>query len=158
MNQPEEIMHGLEVGAAELAREIARLPEEAALWRPGEGEWSQHEALTHIWIAEHYVFLPRITAMAQQDNPFLPVVDETALQRSEWRAEQPRAELLAAFQADRQAELALLAASDWDRPGVHETNGPISIGWVAAYAMGHTWEHLSQMLRVRLRHALRRAA
>jgi hypothetical protein len=29
---------------------------------------------------------------------------------------------------------------------------------VAQYAMGHTWEHLSQMLRVRLRHDLRRPA
>jgi hypothetical protein len=148
----------METGAAELAREIERLPEDAALWRPGESDWSQHEVLTHLWIAEHFVFLPRIRAMTQDDNPFLPLVDENALMLSEWRPERPRADLLAAFTADREAELALLAGSDWDRPGVHETNGPISIGWVAQYAMGHTWEHLSQMLRVRLRHALRRPA
>jgi len=156
MNHQQQILHGLDTGAAELAREIERLPEDAALWRPGEADWSQLEVLTHLWIGEHFVFLPRIRAMAQDDNPFLPLVDEDALLQSEWRADRPRADLLAAFMADREAELALLASSDWERPGVHETNGPISIGWVAQYAMGHTWEHLSQMLRVRLRHALRR--
>ena len=158
MVNQQPIQHALEAGAAELAREVERLPEAAALWRPSDADWSQHEVLTHLWIAEHYVFLPRLRAMAEADNPFLPVVDETALLRSEWRPERPRADLLAAFTADRQAELALLVAHDWDRPGVHETNGPISMGWVAQYAMGHTWEHLSQMLRVRLRHELRRPA
>ena len=148
----------METGAAELAREIERLPEDAALWRPGENDWSQLEVLAHLWIAEHFVFLPRIRAMAEEDNPFLPLVDENALMQSEWRPEQPRADLLAAILADREAELELLAGNDWARPGVHETNGPISIDWVAQYAMGHTWEHLSQIVRVRLRHALRRPA
>jgi len=153
-----QIRRAMEAGAAELAREIERLPEQDALWRPGEADWSQLEVLTHLWIAEHFVFLPRLRAMAQDDNPFLPLVDEDALMRTEWRPERPRADLLAAFMADHEAELVLLAETDWDRPGVHETNGPISIGWVAQYAMGHTWEHLSQMLRVRLRHELRRPA
>src|SRR6187455_148832 len=119
MGQKKQIRRGLEAGAAELAREIERLPEEDALWRPGEADWSQHEVLTHLWIAEHFVFLPRIQAMAQDDNPFLPLVDEDALMRTEWRPERPRADLLAAFMADREAELALLAECDWDRPGVH---------------------------------------
>jgi hypothetical protein len=51
----------------------------------------------------------------------------------------------------------LLEAQPWERPGVHERLGPISVGWVAQYAMGHTWEHLSQMLRVRLNYAVRKA-
>jgi hypothetical protein len=158
MGHKKQIRRAMEAGAAELAREIERLPEDAMLWRPGEGDWSQHEVLTHLWIAERFVFLPRIRAMAEDENPFLPLVDEDALMRSEWRPERPRDDLLAEFVADREAELALLSETDWDRPGVHEKNGPITIGWVAQYAMGHTWEHLSQMLRVRLRHDLRRPA
>ncbi len=149
------IVAGLQAAAADLEREVARLPAASKLWKPSENDWSQHECLTHIWIGDHYVFLPRIRAMAEQDNPFLPLVDEGALQKSEFNADRSREDLLAGFQADRAAELALLAQSDWDRVGTHETNGPISIGWVAQYALGHTWEHMSQMLRVRLAHTLR---
>jgi len=155
MIDKDAIVAGLQAATDDLAREVARLPAAGKLWKPGEKDWSQHEVLTHIWIGDHYVFLPRLRAMAEQDNPFLPLVDEGALQKSEFNADRPREELLAAFQAERAAELALLAAYDWDRPGTHATNGPISIGWVAQYALGHTWEHLSQMLRVRLAYALR---
>jgi hypothetical protein len=157
MIEQEMILAALRQSADELAQEVARLPADAALWRPGEKEWSQHETLTHLWIADHYVFLPRLQAMAAQDNPLLPVIDEVALQREQWNPERPRDDLLRGFLADRQAEMALLEAQPWERPGVHERLGPISIGWVAQYALGHTWEHLSQMLRVRLAYAVRKA-
>jgi hypothetical protein len=149
------ILTALRQSADDLAAEVARLPAEAALWRPGDGEWSQHETLTHIWIADHFVFLPRLQAMAGQENPALPVVDEVALQRAHWDPGRSRDDLLAGFLADREAELALLRAHPWDRPGVHGALGPITMGWVAQYALGHTWEHLSQMLRVRLFYAVR---
>jgi hypothetical protein len=152
MNEP--ILAALRTSAADLTQEVQRLPADGALWRPAEGEWSQHECLTHLWIAEHYVFRPRLQRMATEDNPYMPVVDEVALQKEQWDPQRPRDELLNAFLADRQAELELLEQVDWSRPGVHETNGPMDIAWVAQYAMGHTWEHLSQMVRVRLRHAL----
>ncbi len=155
MSDKDAILTGLQAAADDLAREVARLPEAATLWKPSDKDWSQHEVLTHIWIADHFVFLPRLRAMAEQDRPPLLVIDEVALQKAEWRADRPRADLLAGFQADRAAELALLAAVDWDRPGVHAALGPITIGWVAQYALGHTWEHASQMLRVRLTYVVR---
>jgi hypothetical protein len=155
MPDQDSILTALRQSADEVRREVERLPAEAALWRPGEGEWSQHETLTHLWIADHFIFLPRLQAMARQENPPLPVIDEVALQRAHWDAARPRDDLLAGFLADRRAELALLEAHPWDRPGVHGALGPISIGWVAQYAMGHTWEHLSQMLRVRLYYTVR---
>jgi hypothetical protein len=158
MIEQDHILSSLRTSAADLTQEVQRLPAEAALWRPGDDQWSQHECLTHLWIAEHFVFLPRLRAMAAEDNPFLPVVDEVALQKQELRAERTRDDLVAAFLADRQSELELLEQVDWSRPGVHETNGPLDIAWVAQYAMGHTWEHMSQMVRVRLRHALSQRA
>lgn len=149
------IIAALKNSAEELALEIARLPVEGTLWRPGEGEWSQHETLTHIYIADHYAFLPRLRAMATEVNPFLPVIDEVALQKSEWNPNQPREEILKAFMADRGAEIDLLKAHNWDRPGVHEKLGPITMGWVAQYALGHTWEHASQAVRARLNYLVR---
>ncbi len=150
----EQILSALRTSAADLTQEVQRLPPEGTLWRSAETEWSQHEVLTHLWIAEHHVFLPRLRAMANEDNPFLPVVDEVALQKQEWKAERSRDDLLAGFLDDRQAELELLEKADWERPGTHESLGAINIAWVAQYALGHTWEHMSQMMRVRLRYSL----
>ncbi len=154
MIEQDHILSALRTSAADLTQEVQRLPAEGALWRAGEGEWSQHECLTHMWISEHFVFLPRLRAMASEDNPRLPLVDEVALQKQQWSPDRTRDDLLAAYLADRQAELELLEKVDWSRPGVHETNGPLDIAWVAHYALGHTWEHMSQMVRVRLRYAL----
>ncbi len=152
------ILTALRVSADDLQREVARLPAAAALWRAAEGEWSQHECLTHLVIAEQHIFLPRIRALLEQDNPVVMGMDETALQKQLWRAEQPRDELLAGFLQTRQAELALLEHADWARPGVHSAMGPIDIGWVAQYALGHTWEHMSQIVRVRLKYEIQQRA
>jgi len=149
------IINALKNSADEVALEIARLPAEAALWRDKEGEWSQHEVLTHLWITDHFIFLPRLRAMATQQNPPLPVIDEAALQKSEWNPDRPRDELLKDFLLDRGAEIDLLKAHNWDRPGVHGVHGPITMGWVGQYALSHTWEHLSQLTRVRLYYTVR---
>ncbi len=154
MPDHDHLLVSLRTSAADLTQEVQRLPAEATLWRSAEGEWSQHECLTHLWIGEHFIFLPRLRAMAGEDNPFLPAVDEVAIQKQHWSPDRSRDDLLAAYLADRQAELELLEKVDWTRTGVHEALGPMDIAWVAQYALGHTWEHMSQMLRVRLRHWL----
>jgi hypothetical protein len=157
MTDQASILHALNTSADDLARELERLPESAAIWRHAEGEWSQHECLTHLQICERHIFLPRLRTMAAQENPFLPLVDEVALMKREWNPDRPRAELLDDFLAARRDEIALLERNDWARPGVHESRGTISMGWVASYTLGHTWEHLSQMMRVRLSYETRKS-
>jgi hypothetical protein len=154
MTDQHAILHALRASADDLARELERLPAEAATWRPAEGEWSQLECLKHLQLVERHIFLPRLRAMAAQDNPFLPVVDENELMRQ--GAAASRADRLADFVDARREEITLLEQHDWARPGVHQTRGPISMGWIAHYALGHTWEHLSQMMRVRLNYETRK--
>src|SRR5262245_45139338 len=132
--------------ADELTREFDRLPVEAATWRRAEGEWSQHECLTHIQICERLIFLPRLQAVAAQDQPALPLIDEVALQHEQWNPQRPRSDLLADFVAARQAEIELLERTDWARSGQHPVHGSISIEWIANYALAHSLEHLSQMM------------
>jgi hypothetical protein len=157
MNSQSSTLASLRASADDLTRELERLPEAQTLWRTAEGEWSQHECLTHIQIVERHIFLPRVRAIATQENPPLPVIDERALMQAEWNPQRPRADLLADFLSARAEEIALLEAHDWARPGVHATRGPITLGWVAEYALGHTWEHMSQMMRVRLAYEVRKA-
>lgn len=154
MTDQQSVLHALRASADDLARELDRLPAEAATWRPAENEWSQLECLKHLQVAERHIFLVRLRAMAAQDNPFLPVIDEKELM--EKSPVNSRDELLADFLGARNEEIALLEKHDWSRPGAHQARGPISMGWTAHYALGHTWEHLSQMMRVRLNYETRK--
>lgn len=144
--------------AHDLAAEIAQTAPEAALWRPAEGEWSVHETLTHLRDAERQIFLPRLRRVTAEDRPALAVFDEAAYHQANWNPAEPLAHILADFVADRGAEVALLeAAADWGRVGLHQTRGPVTLAWLAEYAVGHTWEHHSQILRARLSWETRRA-
>ena len=153
MSDKDAILMALQASADEVTREVARLPEAATLWKPSEAEWCQLEVLTHLWIGEHYIFLPRIRSFTAPNQPPEPVGDGQALQKSEWDPTRPRDDLLASFLVDRQAELARLATADWE--GMHPLAGPITLGWVAQDTLWHTWAHLPQLIRLRLDYELR---
>ena len=154
MTDQQSVLHALRASVDDLGRELDRVPAEAAAWRPAENEWSQLECLKHLQVAERHIFLVRLRAMAAQDNPILRVIDEKEL--LEKSPVNSRDELLADFLGARNEEITLLETHDWSRSGVHEARGPISMGWTAHYTLGHTWEHLSQMMRVRLNYETRK--
>lgn len=139
--------------ARDLAREVGLVPPGAALWRPKQGEWSVHECLTHTRDVERAVFLHRIRRMVREDRPALEVFDEVAYQRDHWKADEPLDAILADFLNARAEIVELLGGADWSRVGVHAVRGPITLAWQADYTLAHTWEHLSQIMRVRLEHA-----
>lgn len=136
-----------------LTHEIGLMPADAVLWKAAETEWSVHETLTHIRNIEREVFRYRLTQTATLDTPPLPFFDEGAYHKEHWNATEPIQNILADFVADRAAEVALLETADWSRTGQHETRGPLTLEWQANYIVNHTWEHLSQIMRVRLNHA-----
>ena len=149
------VLRDLHAAAEAVKSELERLPADAALWEPALGEWSQQQTLTHLHICDHHIFLPRMVRVAQEENPHLPLVDEPEIMQQEWNPKRPREELLAEFLIYREQELAVLEKADWERPAVHATRGPITLGWLASYALSHTHEHLSQMMQVRLNYEVR---
>lgn len=134
----------------QVAHEVGLMPSEALLWRPAEGEWSVQECLAHIRNIERQVFLVRISRVVKEINPFLPNFDEFAYHRNHWRADEPASEILPDFLAARAELVGLLETADWARTGTHDERGPLSLDWLATYTSNHTWEHLSQLMRVRL--------
>jgi DinB superfamily len=141
----------LRQSAADLEREVGRTPADAGLWRPKPGDWSAHECLTHLRDTEELIFLHRIRLTVAEDRPALALFDEEAYHKEHWNGEEPLGDMLAAYQAARAEIIQLLeAAPDWSRIGVHATRGPVSLQWQADYTIAHTWDHLSQMARVRL--------
>ncbi len=144
------VLRDLRAAADAVSAEISRLPADAALWEPAAGEWSQLQTLTHLHICEHHIFLPRMQKVTAEDNPALAWVDEPEIMKREWNPKRSRDELLKEYLGYREQELTLLGKADWARPGVHATRGPVTLGWLACYALSHTHEHLSQMMQVRL--------
>ena len=138
--------------AHQVAHEIDLTPAEAVLWKPKPDEWSAHECLTHLRDVERHVFHVRMERMVNEDNPALAFFDEVTYHKEHWNPDEPIQNIVADFVADRSAELALLEAADWSRSALHPVRGPITLSWLADYTLGHTWEHLSQMMRVRLNH------
>ena len=137
--------------ADDLAREAGMISREGQLWRPKEGEWSVHECLAHLRDIERQVFLVRVGRIAREDRPRLEFFDEVAYHREHWNEAEPLDSILGDYRSARAEIVSLLeGAPDWSRIGVHATRGPIALEWQADYALGHTWEHLSQMMRVRL--------
>jgi hypothetical protein len=137
--------------AADLERELAQTPPDQALWRPKDGEWSAHECLAHLRDVERLIFLYRIRRTVNEDRPNLEAFDEVAYHREHWNPAEPAADMLADYLDSRREIIALLeAAPDWSRHGLHAARGPVSLEWQADYTIAHTWDHMSQMSRVRL--------
>jgi hypothetical protein len=145
------ILRSLRHSAHDLVREVGKMPAEAPLWQPKEGEWSVHECLTHLRDVERQVFLERIRRTLREDRPRLEFFDEVTYHREHWNEAEPLQSILADFTSARAELVNLLAeAPDWTRVGLHATRGPITLEWQAEYALQHTWEHTSQLMRVRL--------
>ena len=150
------ILRLLRSQAHQLAHEVNLVPADAVLWKPEPAEWSVHECLTHLRDAERHIFLARITRFVKENNPSLSSFDEAAHHKKHWNPGEPIQKILTDFVEDRAAEVGLLQSSDWSRTAVHAVRGPITLGWQADYVLGHTWEHLSQIMRVRLDYATKK--
>ncbi len=134
----------LEATLATLRDEAAGLSEERLGRRPEPNEWSVAELLGHLWDAEiAYSF--RARAILAQDEPRLIGYDQDA-----WGtlARPVFGELLSAFTALREANLALLEGTPeerWDRSGIHDERGPLSYGLLTREIAGHDRAHLLQL-------------
>ena len=156
MSQPDSYtLRILRAQAHQATREINLTPVEAARWKPKPDEWSAHECLTHLRDIERNVFRLRMERIVNEDNPTLVFFDEAAYQKEHWTPDESIQDILADFVADRAAEVALLENADWSRTAVHPVRGSITLNWLADYTLGHTWEHLSQIMRVRLAYTTR---
>jgi DinB superfamily len=112
--------------------------------RPEPTEWSVAEVVGHLCDAEIAIAF-RIRLMLAQDTPRLVGWDQDAwatLPRPAW------AELQPAFAAIRAANLALVAhipRSQWERQGLHEERGLMSVRSMIELTAGHDRAHLQQI-------------
>jgi hypothetical protein len=145
----EELIDRLEQVPERLARALAG----DAAQRPATGPegWSAVEILAHVRASDDIIAY-RAYAILARDNPPLPAYDDRRWAEVTQYLEVETAASLAAFAAKRAELVRVLrhvAPADWERQGVHEVNGPLTLRQVVAFLLEHDEEHCAQLEALR---------
>jgi len=133
---------------AELAGLLADLPEAAWQRRPELGEWSLGEIVCHLRDIEKEVYVPRLLATLESDNPILASVNTANWAEERGYQAQAGQEAWAAFvQARRDAYsfLGCLPESAWHRSARHPRLGNLTLARQVGRIMDHDRSHLAQV-------------
>lgn len=123
--------------------------EGAGVRRAGEREWSVLEIVCHLRDAEEHA-VQRLRAMRDEDSPLITAYDQDAWARDRRYAADDLRTAFARFLTFRDlylAELARLSLEQWERPGRHETQGPMTIRTHALHMIAHDLVHTAQIGR-----------
>jgi hypothetical protein len=123
--------------------------EQARAARGGDEGWSVVEVLCHLRDAEERG-IARMRAMRDQDEPQLPAYDQERWAKERNYADADLREALGAFlrfRAQHIAELAALPPEGWERTGLHEEQGRITIAAHTAHLVSHDFIHAAQIAR-----------
>lgn len=133
-----------------VARALTQGVSDAALRRrPAEGEWAAVEVIAHIADVDERAHA-RVARMLAEDTPYLPAFDQDELaEQSRYIEREPAAEL-DRYDRSRQRHLALLtslSAQAWQRRGVHQAAGEITVATYELHVGAEDVDHLAQIAR-----------
>jgi hypothetical protein len=132
---------------ARIARAVSGWTEPQLHATPGDGQWSAADILAHLRASDDIV-TPRVYMMLVRDDPPLPAYDERR-----WAAVAGYAgadfhgslHLFGLRRAELVAVLHRAAPADWDRSGLHEERGRISVLELIRRFVEHEEEHCAQL-------------
>jgi uncharacterized damage-inducible protein DinB len=130
-----------------LLREVS---DEQARARADADDWSIIEVVAHLADAEETA-TERVTLLVQQDRPRLAAYDQDERARARNYIGLDLAATLERFARLRAAQIALLSTSDaaiWQRAGVHDEAGEITVEALTAHMAAHDAIHLAQIARL----------
>jgi len=134
-----------------LRRLTADLSEEQLRRRPAAGEWSIAEITGHL-IDKTEVWGERFRHIATQDQPSLPAFDQDAWVRERGYQAQPfpaLAERLGGMLMQLAAELRQLPPEAWERVGLHEERGRLSLAEACRIYAISLPQHVEQIVSAR---------
>ena len=132
-----------------LLRQVEADEASARVGGSDEQVWSVVEIVCHLRDAEGHT-LERVRAMRDEDHPILAAWDQEVLAEESGYRDQSLADAFAEFErlrAEQTALLADLSAEQWQRPGLHEEDGPMTIESLTAHMAAHDAIHLAQISR-----------
>jgi uncharacterized damage-inducible protein DinB len=147
MDGAEELVERLAAIPGRIAAAAAgRSPEELSA-APEAGAWSAVDVMAHLRASDE-ILAPRLVAMVVREEPPLPAFDDRRWGEVMGYAESDFQELLATF-TFRRAELIRLlrrlTPADWQRAGVHEARGRITLLETLRHLTDHEVEHCVQL-------------
>jgi len=113
----------------------------------GDVAWNASQVLGHLGDAARY-WGARFFRTVREENPRLPGVDQDALMTYFAYRYRPLDELLQAFRLTSAGNVALLRglpAEAWERTGVHEERGPMTLREMAEVEADHEIMHVRQL-------------
>lgn len=108
--------------------------------------WTPSEVAGHLCDSARY-WGARMFRVAHEDQPALVSFDEQEMVALAAYGYRPLEELLAAFRLLSMGNVALLRSLDataWDRSGIHDTRGPITLREIVAIEAEHEQNHVRQ--------------
>ena len=115
--------------------------------RPAEGEWSARDVIGHLADAE-LAYSMRLRLIVAQDRPRLTWYDEEAWVERFGSLDEDARVTLARWRALRDANVRLLeslADEEWERGGIHDTDGMLTVETIAKRMVAHDRTHLDQI-------------
>ena len=149
-NARKYMLTALDVNPVLLDHLLGGLAESSPVWdfRPDPTRFTLREMTAHLADWE-VIFLERATRMRQEDGPFLPDIDEGQIAEERGYSRLSPQESLRRFREGRARQTAFLRSlsdAEWERPGMRELVGAVSIGGQTAMVLGHDGYHLGQAL------------
>jgi hypothetical protein len=129
------------------AASLSRLEDADSVTRSGSGEWSPVEIVAHVR-ASGDILESRIFFILARDSPPLIAYDERVWAEVTHYASLPVMELVQTMKSKRRELVHMLRGitpAGWDRTGVHEVRGPITLMDVARHIANHEDEHIAQI-------------
>lgn len=136
----------------ELIDELATAPQEIieaanAAGDPPAGGWSANEVVSHLAACEE-AYLERVSTILTKQQPALHPFDKRAQTRMQELLNNDLASNLAYFGEQRGelvSQLMSMTLGDWDRKGLHPTEGTVSIEEMVENILDHDADHLEQL-------------
>lgn len=125
---------------------LARASSGAAQTSGQTEAWVPSEIAGHLCDSARY-WGARMFRVAYEDRPALASFDEQVMVGLAAYAYRPLEELLAAFRLLSEGNIALLRGLDaaaWDRIGIHDSRGPITLREIVAIEVEHEQGHVRQ--------------
>lgn len=140
---PEQI-DAYERAPARLRSAVAGLTRDDLTARPGPGEWSILEVVVHLADSDE-ISIDRMKRMLTEDNPPLLYADETQYVRRLFIHDQDLEDALTLMEVGRRQfarVLRKLPPEAFDRTGVHNRRGTVTVGGMVASYIKHVDDHL----------------
>ncbi len=141
---------------AKLKAATKGVPKAVLTWSPAPGKWSILEIVCHMRDMERDAYLARYLRILAEDNPTLADIDGDRYSLEKDYRAQKLSEALRDWSRLRRECLKVLSKAkrgDWDRAGVHETAGPLTLSdLLKRQAIGNDEAHLGQIESIKRRH------